>query len=122
MEEIKMLKAILNSYPYPIVFVDNEYVIRYMNRYACYHYYQERGYSQLIEKSLFLCHQKESSRQRIMEAYEKMKQDGKEVLVSVNIRNHRVYMQPVRGENGEPLGFFERFELNLTLPSLPHRG
>ncbi len=25
MEELEMLKGILNSYPYPIVFVDNEY-------------------------------------------------------------------------------------------------
>ena len=32
MEEIEILKGILNSYPYPIVFVDNDYIIRYMNR------------------------------------------------------------------------------------------
>ena len=54
MDENTMLKAILNSYPYPIVFVDDTYTIRYMNRYAQYHYYQERGYKELICKSLFL--------------------------------------------------------------------
>ena len=34
MEKMEMLEGILNSYPYPIVFVDNEYIIRYMNKNA----------------------------------------------------------------------------------------
>ena len=50
MDEKTILKGILDSYPYPIVFVDNDYIIRYLNRYAQYHYYQERGYRDLIEK------------------------------------------------------------------------
>lgn len=53
MDEKTILKGILDSYPYPIVFVDNDYIIRYLNRYAKYHYYQERGYRDLIGKSLF---------------------------------------------------------------------
>lgn len=61
MEEIEMLNGILNSYPYPIVFVDNDYIIRYMNRNAEYHYYEERGYKDLIGKSLFECHSNEKS-------------------------------------------------------------
>ena len=32
MEEI--FEGILNSYPYPIVFVDNDYIIRFMNQNA----------------------------------------------------------------------------------------
>ena len=43
MDEKTILKGILDSYPYPIVFVDNDYIIRYLNRYAQYQYYQERG-------------------------------------------------------------------------------
>ena len=27
-----------NSYPYPIVFIDNDYIIRFMNKNAQYHY------------------------------------------------------------------------------------
>ena len=50
MDEKTILKGILDSYPYPIVFVDNDYIIRYLNRYAKYHYYQERGYRDLIGK------------------------------------------------------------------------
>ena len=42
MEMDVIMKGILDSYPYPIVFVDDTYTIRSMNRYAEYHYYQER--------------------------------------------------------------------------------
>ena len=38
MEEIEILKGILNSYPYFIVFVDNDYIIRFMNKPAQDHY------------------------------------------------------------------------------------
>lgn len=112
MDELTILKGILDSYPYPIVFVDNDFIIRFMNRYAKYHYYQERGYQELIGKSLFDCHDKESSKERIQGAYEKMKHDGKEVFIGVSARNQRIYMQGVRDENGKLIGFFERFELN----------
>ena len=47
MDETTILKGILDSYPYPIVFVDNDYIIRYLNRYAQYHYYQERGVTEI---------------------------------------------------------------------------
>ena len=115
MDELTILRGILDSFPYPVVFVDGDFVIRYMNRYAQYHYYQERGYSCLIGKSLFSCHDKESSRQRIEAAYEKMKSDGKEIFVGVNLRNQRIYMQPVRDAEGRLIGFFERFEMNLRM-------
>ena len=114
MDELTMLRAIVNSYSTPIVFVDDTYTIRFMNRYAQYHYYVERGYSDLIGKSLFDCHNEEKSRQHIMAAFEGMKKDGKERFVGVNIRNYRIYMQPVRDEDGRLCGFFERFELNVV--------
>lgn len=113
MDELSMLRAIVNSYPYPIVYVDDQYIIRYMNRYAKYHYNVERGYPDLIGRSLFECHNEEKSRERIMQSFEAMKKDGKERFVGVNLRNLRIYMQPVRGEDGKVCGFFERFELNL---------
>jgi len=114
MDELVIAHAILDSYPYPIVFVDCSYTIRFMNRYAKYHYYEERGYSDLIGKSLFDCHDFQSSRERIEKAFEKMKSDGKEMFVGVNARNLRIYMQPVRSE-GKLIGFFERFEMNLRI-------
>jgi len=42
MDKNIIMKSILDSYPYPIVFVDKEYIIRFLNRYAEYHYYKER--------------------------------------------------------------------------------
>lgn len=48
MERETMLSLILDSYPYPILFVDCDHIIRYMNKRAEYHYYQERGYRDLI--------------------------------------------------------------------------
>lgn len=115
MDELTMLRGILDSYPYPIVFVDDTYIIRYMNRYARYHYGQERGYGSLIGKSIFDCHQQERSAERIRESFERMKRDGKEVFVGVSARNQRIYMQGVRDESGRLIGFFERFELNQRL-------
>ncbi len=95
-----IMKGILDSYPYPIVFVDDTYTIRFMNRYAEYHYYQERGYGPLLGKSLFDCHNTPAARER---------------FVSVNTRNQRIYMQPVRDGEGKLIRFFERFELNLEV-------
>ena len=113
MEEVEMLKGILNSYPYPIVFVDNDYIIRYMNRNAEYHYYEERGYKNLIGKSLFDCHNNTQSIEKIKMGYEGIKKNGKEVFVTVTARNQRVYMQGVRDSKRNWIGFIERFELNL---------
>ena len=87
MDEKTILKGILDSYPYPIVFVDTAYVIRFLNRYAKYYYYEERGYQNLIGKSLFDCHNLATSREKIQAAFEKMKKDGKEVYLGVNSRN-----------------------------------
>ena len=83
-DQIRIMKGILDSYPYPIVFVDDTYTIRFLNRYAEYHYYQERGYGPLLGKSIFDCHDQESSKQRIRAAFEKMKKDGKEIFLKVN--------------------------------------
>ena len=113
MQELEMLRAILDSYPYPIVFVDNDYIIRYMNRNARYHYYEERGYHDLIGASLFACYDAPSSVEKIKAAYEGIRRNGKEVFIGVSARNQRIYMQGVRGADGKWIGFFERFELNL---------
>ena len=51
MDELTILRGIVDSYPYPIVFVDDTYTIRFLNRYAQYHYYQERGYRDLVGRA-----------------------------------------------------------------------
>ena len=112
MQELEIMSGILNSYPYPIVFVDKDYIIRYMNKNARYYYCDERGYGELIGKSIFDCHRPESA-ELIKEYYKEIQRHGKEIFVNVSIRNQRVYMQGVRNDKGEWIGFFERFELNV---------
>lgn len=113
MDREKMLSYILDAYPYPVVFVDCEHVIRYLNKRAEYHYYQERGYRDLIGKSLFDCHQNPKSVEMIKSTVEKLKNHANEVFLHVNYRNERVNIVPVRDENGELIGYFERFEMNM---------
>lgn len=112
MEKERIMSYILDSIPYPIVFVDCEHIIRYMNNRAKYHYYTERGYKNLVGKSIFECHN-EHSREKIITAFEKIKNHGNEIFIGISVKNQRIYMNPVRDENGDLIGYFERFELNL---------
>lgn len=112
MEKEQITNYILDSLPYPVVFVDASHIIRYMNSMAQYTYYQERGYRDLIGKSVFNCHN-ETSKEKILAAFEKLKSHGNEVFIGVSIKNQRIYMNPVRDENGELIGYFERFEMNV---------
>lgn len=113
MDKNTIMKSILDSYPYPIVFADKDYIIRFMNRYAEYHYYKERGYKDLIGKSLLDCHDTEKGKEKIRQAFDSLQKNGKEIFLGINTRNQRIYIQGVRDEQGKLIGFFERFELNL---------
>ena len=112
MDRLQMLEYILDSYPYKLVFVDTDYIIRYMNKEAKHHYYDVRGYSDLIGKSIFDCHT-EASKEKIIAAVERLKNHANEIYLGVSPSNHRFYLNPVRNEKGELVGFFERFEMNL---------
>ncbi len=112
MKDLEILKGILDSYPYPIVFVDNEYIIRFMNKNA--HEHHKKKGRDLMGKSIFDCHS-EKSIEKIKKYYEQIKSSGEERFVFVNSKNQRVYMQGVRNEKGEWIGFIERFELNLQI-------
>lgn len=103
---------ILDSIPYPIVFVDAEHIIRYMNRTARFQYGKMRGYGDLVGKSIFDCHS-DASKEKILQAVEKLKNHGNEIFLGVGVNNQRIYINPVRDDNGAFLGYFERFELNL---------
>jgi DUF438 domain-containing protein len=113
MEREKMLSLILDSYPYPIVFVDCNHIIQYINKRAEFHYYRERGYCNLIGKLIFDCHHDPKSEDVIRSVVERLKNHAGEVFLQVNARNEREYIVPVRDENGELVGYFERSEMNL---------
>jgi len=113
MQKDQMLSYILDSYPYPVVFVDCDHIIKYMNKRAEYHYYQERGYRDLIGKSIFDCHQNPKSEEMIKAVVAKLRNHANEIFLKVSDSNQRIYIVPVRDENGDLIGYFERFEMNL---------
>ncbi len=112
MQVSEIQNYILDSLPYPIVFVDKDHVIRYLNKTARFTYNQVRGYGDLVGKSIFDCHS-EASREKILQAVEKLKNHGNEIFLGVGVNNQRIYINPVRDESGALIGYFERFELNL---------
>lgn len=105
------LRLILDALPFPIVFVDAGHIIRFMNKRAKFHYYEERGYRNLIGASIFACHN-EQSKEKILAMVEKLKNHGREIFLAINEKNERVYVTPVRNEDGTFIGYFERFEGN----------
>ena len=114
MNEEQIKSYLLDAFPFSIVFVDLEHKIRYMNKRAKYHYHEERGYDNLIGKSIFDCHNQQSKK-RILETIERLKAHGNEEFLKVTGRNERLYITPVRNENGALVGYFERFEMNLQM-------
>ena len=46
-------------------------------------------------------------------AVEKLKNHGNEIFLGVSVYNERKYINPVRNEKGELIGYFERFERNM---------
>jgi DUF438 domain-containing protein len=112
MTEDQIKTYILDSIPYPIVFVDTDHIIRYMNNTAKHFYYTIRGYRDLVGKSLFECHG-EVSEDKIRAVVDKLKNHANEIFLNVSVSNHRLYINPVRNEHGELVGYFERFEMNV---------
>ena len=70
MKELEIVKGILDSYPYNIIFVNNDYIISFMNKKAQDHYY-EKG-KNLMGKSISDCHN-EKSIEKIKNTYEEIK-------------------------------------------------
>jgi PAS domain S-box-containing protein len=103
--------AILETINHPIVFVDTDHVIRYLNKPAMKRYYEVRGYSNLIGKSLFDCHN-EDSRKHIMALYERLQAGENEIFLKIGKFNEKITVIPVRDKDGTLLGYYERFEKN----------
>lgn len=102
--EQSVLAAILDSLDAPVLFVDAEHVIRYMNRAAVKHF--EDGAS-LLGRSVMDCHN-ERSRRIIRETLEALRAGEDERLIS-DTAEHRIFMRAVRDESGEVIGYYERY-------------
>ncbi|MBN2565207.1 MAG: PAS domain-containing protein [Candidatus Eisenbacteria bacterium] len=105
MKDADMLACILNSLKDPVLMADLEHKIVYMNDAAVAHY--SEGAS-LLGSSLLDCHNAKSG-EIIREVLEALRNGEDERLITDNER-HRIFMRAVRGEDGELMGYYERYE------------
>ena len=109
MLEKSMLFALLDSFVEPIVFTDNDHIIRYVNP-AAERKYRDRGFEDLTGKSLMDCHNRESQ-MKIYEIHEKLRGGSNEEFVSLTDDGDRkIYARAVRDHCGALLGYYERYE------------
>lgn len=99
------MAAILDSLKDPLVFVDLDHIVRYMNKAAFRHY--EEG-ATLIGRSIFNCHNVQSEK-TIYDVFDAL-QKGEEERLITNNEKHRIYMRAVRDANGHLVGYYERYE------------
>ena len=118
----EIYQAILDSVKYPIVFIDNDNIIRYLNRSAKVRYYEKRGYSDLIGKSILDCHNPISANQ-ITEAHERLQKGENEVYLEPDKNQEKVtVIVGVRDVGGILLGYYARSERQnrIQLNAMPH--
>jgi len=110
--DTKTYEAVLNTIPYPLVFADNDHIIRYLNRPAEKWYYDKRGFSDLIGKSIFDCH-KPASEKEIRKLHNRLQQGEDEIFVRI-FNGMRLFIIGVRDNDGNLIGYYERFEPDGT--------
>jgi len=102
----KIYKAILDALDFEIVFVDTNHIIRFVNEFARKHY-EEKGFTNLVGKSIFDCHN-ENSKKLILEGFKKLNINERKVLLYENER-FKEYMIGVF-DNSNLIGYFEIIE------------
>jgi len=100
-----LLHAFMDSLKDPVLFVDTNHIIRYMNKTARNHFKDGTG---LLNRSLLDCHN-ETSRRIIIENLEAFKNGEDERLIH-DSEKKRIFMRAVRDDNGQLLGYYERYE------------
>jgi hypothetical protein len=99
------MAAIVQSLKNPLLFADTEHTVRYMNKAAIAHYGEGES---LLGTSLLDCHT-EQSQQVIIDTLADMQAGLEERLITDN-EKYRIYMRVVRDEQGQVLGYYERYE------------
>lgn len=105
MTHASLMAVLLDSLKDPLVFVDTDHIIRYMNKAAIADF--EQG-AALIGRSVLDCHN-ENSRRQIIEILAAMRTGEDERLITDN-EKQRIFMRAVRDPNGTLLGYYERYE------------
>ena len=109
----EVLAAILDAYPYEIVFVDRTHTVRYLNKTA------RRRYGEIVRvgASLFNCHN-ERTRPKIEEFLRRADAGEDEMFETYNGETgEREFFVPVRDGDGAVIGYFERHEVPWTRES-----
>lgn len=107
--DIDIFAAILDTIPSPIVFVDTDHTIRYLNKASRSRYYEKRGYPDLLGKSLLDCHQP-PSREQIKTLYRQLVEGADELFLKVSADRETITVVGVRDGGGQLIGYYERFE------------
>jgi DUF438 domain-containing protein len=102
--------ALLESLEVPVVFVDNQHFIRYVNAAGQKQYAK---YGNILNKSIFDCHNP-ASQQKILDIYSQLQAGSAEVLYSEN-QKQQAFMRAVRDSRGNLLGYYERFVKKIDL-------
>jgi DUF438 domain-containing protein len=109
MISVETCLAILNTVSHVLVFVDNDHVIRYLNKSAKKRYYETQGRSDLIGKSILDCHNEKSCNQ-IVEDYKRLKAGENEIVRIASKIGRKFSMVAVRDADGGLLGYYEKSE------------
>jgi len=72
-------------------------------------YYDKRGYSDLIGKSILDCHI-EKSNKHIIDDYKRLLAGENEIARVVSKKNTIITLVAVRAKDGSLLGYYQRFE------------
>ena len=106
----KVMHAILDAYPYEIVFVDRNHIVQWLNRTAKKRY----GQRVIIGNSLFNCHN-ENTKGKIEEFLRRADEGEDEMFETYNRKTgEREFFVPVRDEENKVIGYFERHEVPWT--------
>ncbi len=114
MFDSRTMRALLDSIVDPVVFADNDHVIRYLNP-AAVRKNEARGYGGLLGKSLMDCH-KPASREKLRRIHAQLKDGLDEVFETLNDEGRKVFVRAVRDDSGELLGYYERVEAGQLAP------
>ena len=111
MDNSDICPAVLDSLLTPVVFVDSQHYIRYLNSAGKKQYSK---YGNILGKSIFDCHNPGST-QKIKDLYLQLLSGAEEVIYSEK-ENVRIYMRAVRDGSGNLLGYYERYEEKSVNP------
>ncbi|MHB1128309.1 MAG: PAS domain-containing protein [Bacillota bacterium] len=104
--------ALLDSFVDPIVFVDDQHIIRYMNP-AAKENFVKPGNLDMVGNSIFRYHNNKSN-EVILEIFDSFRNGENERFLYVE-KTKKVFMRAVRDKQGNLIGYYDLFYILLKL-------